>query len=92
MFLNKVAEFSGFSQTARLDVTGKYVGKLEVNGNLTVHKQLNVTHSVEVKGAVNAADIDVGGKIEADIIKCNRMRVGGKAEGPKPTLKQQTSM
>ena len=47
---------------------------------MTVHKQLNVSHSVEVKGSIDAADIDVGGKIEADAVKCGRMRVGGRAD------------
>ena len=45
-FLSKSKEFDWDSERARLDVTGRYVGKLEVNGNLTVHKQLNVSHSV----------------------------------------------
>ena len=73
-------EISSNSNRARLELTGRYVGKLEVNGNLTVHKQLNVSHSVQVKGSINAEDIDVGGKIQADAIKCSRIRVGGRAE------------
>ena len=61
-------------------MTGRYVGKLEVNGNLTVHKQLNVSHSVEVKGSINAEDIDVGGKIEAGTLNAAEIRVGGRAD------------
>ena len=49
IFLSKAAEISSGGQRARLDLTGRYVGKLEVNGNLTVHKQLNVSHSVKSK-------------------------------------------
>jgi cytoskeletal protein CcmA (bactofilin family) len=51
-----------------------------MTGNLMVHKKLNVSHSVEVTGAINAEDIDVGGKIEAGAIKCERIRVGGRAD------------
>ena len=80
IFLSKHAEISSGGQRARLELTGRYVGKLEVNGNLTVHKQLNVSHSVKVKGSIDAEDIDVGGRIQADTIKCNRIRVGGRAD------------
>jgi cytoskeletal protein CcmA (bactofilin family) len=79
-FLSKSKEFNWQSETARLDLTGRYVGKLEVNGNLTVHKQLNISHSVKVTGLINSADIDVGGRIQAGSIKCNRIRVGGRAD------------
>ena len=80
IFLSKHAEISSGGQRARLDLTGRYVGKLEVNGNLMVNKQLNVSHSVTVKGSIDAGDIDVGGRIQADTIKCNRIRVGGRAD------------
>jgi len=55
-------------------------GRLEMNGNLTVQKRLDVGHSIQVQGAVKAEDIDVGGKIFAETINCNRMRVGGHAD------------
>jgi cytoskeletal protein CcmA (bactofilin family) len=35
---------------------------------------------VKVTGAINAEEIDIGGKIQADSIKCERMRVGGRAD------------
>jgi cytoskeletal protein CcmA (bactofilin family) len=79
-FLSKSKEFTWQSETARLDLTGRYAGKLEVNGNLTVHKQLNVSHSVKVTGQIDSSDIDIGGKIQARAIKCNTMRVGGRAD------------
>jgi len=79
-FFSRQAEANFGGQRARLDLTGRYVGKLEVNGNLTVHNQLSVSHSVEVKGNVAAADIDVGGKIDAETISCSRIRVGGRAD------------
>jgi len=80
VFMSKTGELNAGGQSARLELIGRYVGKLEVSGNLTVHKQLNVSHSVEVKGAIIAGDIDVGGKIEAGAVKCGRMRVGGRAD------------
>ncbi|HKM59696.1 MAG TPA: hypothetical protein VJY36_02365 [Candidatus Bathyarchaeia archaeon] len=80
IFLSKHKEISSNGQRARLDLTGRYVGKLEVNGNLIVHKQLNVSHSVDVKGSIDAGDIDVGGIIQAGAIKCGRIRVGGRAD------------
>ena len=35
---------------------------------------------MKVTGSINAEDIDVGGKIQADAIKCGRIRVGGRAD------------
>ncbi len=80
VFLSKLREIRSSSNRARLELTGRYVVKLEVNGNLIVHNQLNVSHSVLVKGLINAANIDVGGKIQADSIKCDQMRVGGRVD------------
>ena len=80
IFFSKGDEISSGSNRARLELTGRYAGKLEVNGNLTVHKQLNVSHSVQVKGLIDASEIDVGGKIHANDIKCRRIRVGGRAD------------
>ncbi len=79
IFLSKLKDIRGGSNRARLEITGRYAGKLEVTGNLTVHKQLSVSHSVKVSGAINASEIDVGGKVEAGVIKCDRIRVGGRA-------------
>lgn len=80
IFLSKIGEINASSNRARLELTGRYVGKLEVNGDLTVHNLLNVGHSVQVKGIINADGIEVGGKIEAGAIRCNRIRVGGRAD------------
>ncbi|MDA4130070.1 MAG: polymer-forming cytoskeletal protein [Thaumarchaeota archaeon] len=55
-------------------------GVLEVRGNLTVHKLLDVGHSIEATGTIRAEDIDVGGKIEAKTLIGSRLRVGGKVE------------
>jgi len=55
-------------------------GKLQVNGNLTVHKRLDVGHSIEVRGMIKAEDIDVGGTALAGSIICSRLRVGGYAQ------------
>ena len=52
-------------------------GVLKVHGNLTVHKKLDVVHSIEADGSVKAEEIDVGGKIYAKAIDCKKMRVGG---------------
>lgn len=51
-----------------------------MTGNLIVHKQLNVSHSVHVKGSIRAEEIDVGGTVQADAISCVRIRVGGRAD------------
>jgi len=80
VFLSRRGELTSGSNRARLELTGRYPGKLEVNGNLTVHKQLNVTHSVKTTGLITAEKIDVGGKIEAGSIKCGQIRVGGQAD------------
>ena len=55
-------------------------GRLEVKGSLTVHKRLDVGHSIEATGTIKAQDIDVGGKISADTLYCSRIRVGGRAD------------
>jgi cytoskeletal protein CcmA (bactofilin family) len=53
-------------------------GTLKVNGDLTVHKLLDVTHSIDVAGLVKAGEIDVGGRIYSNAIECEgRIRVGG---------------
>ena len=80
VFLSKLKQANLGSNRARLELTGRYSGQLEVKGNLIVHKQLNISHIVKVTGAINAKDIDIGGKIQADAIKCEQMRVGGRAE------------
>ena len=79
-FLSREISFTVLSNRQRIEVTGRHVGHLEVNGNLTVHKQLNVSHSVQVTGSIKAEEIDVGGKIQAETIRCNRIRVGGRAD------------
>jgi cytoskeletal protein CcmA (bactofilin family) len=53
-------------------------GKLIVNGDLTVHKGLDVAHTVEAVGVIHANSIDVGGKMMAKSISCEgSVRVGG---------------
>jgi cytoskeletal protein CcmA (bactofilin family) len=53
-------------------------GKLTVSGNLTVHKGLDVAHTVDASGTIHAHDIDVGGKMFARSISCGgSVRVGG---------------
>ena len=80
IFLSKETTFKVLSSKQRLEVTGRSVGKLEMNGNLNVRKQLNVSHTVQVKGSIKAEEIDVGGRIQADAVSCNRIRVGGRAD------------
>lgn len=53
---------------------------LLVTGDLEVHHRLDVSNSIEVRGAVAAEDVDVGGRIAAGSITCRSMRVGGVAE------------
>ncbi len=55
-------------------------GILKVQGDLAVHKLLDVDHSIEVSGSIRAAEIDVGGRINARNLSCTLMRVGGKVE------------
>lgn len=53
-------------------------GRLIVHGDLTVHKRLDVAHTVEANGLIRAKDIDVGGKVRAKSISCEgSIRVGG---------------
>ncbi len=77
VFFESSAKISGDLECDSLEC---HRGRLEVNGNLTVHKRLDVGHSIEVQGIINAQDIDVGGKIFAGAIICNRIRVGGRAD------------
>ena len=77
---SKTKETCYRSNRARLELTARHMGRLEVNGNLMVHQQLSVSHIVQVNGSISAGDIDVGGRIQANAIKCNRMRVGGRAD------------
>jgi predicted acyltransferase (DUF342 family) len=52
-------------------------GALKVNGDLVVHKLLDVVHSIDATGSIKAGEIDVGGKIKAKSIECHgRIRVG----------------
>jgi cytoskeletal protein CcmA (bactofilin family) len=56
-------------------------GTLTVNGDLTVHKLLDVVHSINSSGLIKAGEIDVGGKIRVKSIVCEgRIRVGGVLE------------
>ena len=80
VFISKTKEARLGSERARMELTGRFAGKLEVNGNLSVRKKLSVSHTVHVKGTIDASDIDIGGKVQADIIRCNNIRVGGQAD------------
>ena len=51
-----------------------------MSGDLTVHKRLDVAHSVETRGTISAAEIDVGGRVRARSISSDRVRVGGIVE------------
>ena len=53
-------------------------GRLNVTGNLTVHKGLDVAHTVNATGMISAHDIDIGGKMLAKSVACGgAVRVGG---------------
>ena len=52
-------------------------GKLRVNGSLTVRNEMDVAHSVEVEGKIRAQRIDVGGKLCAKGVNCERSVVVG---------------
>ena len=51
-----------------------------MDGDLTVHKGLDIAHSVEATGTIRAAEIDVGGKVRARAISSDRVRAGGIVE------------
>lgn len=78
------AEFSGNAtlecelecESLRLERSGR----LRTMGDLTVHRGLDVSNSIEVQGSVKAESVDVGGRIVARSISCKRMRVGGTAK------------
>jgi hypothetical protein len=55
-------------------------GTLRVNGDLVVHKILDVIHSIDSKGNIKAGQIDVGGRASASkSIECDgTTRVGGR--------------
>jgi cytoskeletal protein CcmA (bactofilin family) len=77
-YFEGAAEIEGDFECDSLRVSSG--GVLEVEGDLTVHKLLDVNHSVEVTGTIRAGEIDVGGKVEAKSLSCRQMRVGGKVE------------
>ncbi|MGB6672593.1 MAG: polymer-forming cytoskeletal protein [Candidatus Nitrosopolaris sp.] len=52
---------------------------LRIDGNLTVHKKLEIGQSIEVSGTIQAEEIDVVGKIRAQSIKCDRFNALGNA-------------
>lgn len=52
---------------------------LRIDGNLTVHKKLEIRESIEVSGTIQAEEIDVVGKIRAQSIKCDRFNALGNA-------------
>ena len=56
----------------------KHGGTLRVNGDITVQDLLDVQHSVYASGMIDAGEIDVGGRVNANSIRCkDRIRVGG---------------
>jgi len=68
-------------ESLRVEHSGKMgYADLLVLGNLTVHGRLDVSNSIEVEGAMNAEEVDVGGRVRARSVSCKRMRVGGIAE------------
>ena len=91
VFLSKTGELNAGGQRARLELTGRYVGKLEVSGNLTVHKQLNVSSLRASQRRNRSGDIDVGGKIEATPVKCGRIELAD-AQTSKTCSKPQALM
>jgi len=54
-----------------------FFGPVRVNGNLVVHKNLNVTSSIDAKGEIRAEEIDGGGRIVAGSIICKNIRITG---------------
>jgi cytoskeletal protein CcmA (bactofilin family) len=52
---------------------------LRIDGNLTVHKKLEIGKSIEVSGTIQAEEIDVVGNIHAQSIKCDRFNALGNA-------------
>jgi cytoskeletal protein CcmA (bactofilin family) len=70
------AEISSSFECEYLEV--KHGGTLKIDGDLFVHKLMDVAQVVDVNGKINAGEIDVGGKVFADSISCSgRVRVGG---------------
>jgi len=55
-------------------------GVLRIDGDLVVHKLLDVDHSIKAGGMIKAQDIDVGGRLNAKSLVCSKMRVGGTIE------------
>jgi cytoskeletal protein CcmA (bactofilin family) len=59
-------------------LTVKHGGALKVNGDLVVHKLLDALHVIDARGYIRAGEIDVGGRVAAYSILCEkRVRVGG---------------
>ena len=52
-------------------------GNVEVRGNLTVHGDLEMDASAEVRGTITAERVDVGGHLESMGIASKGVRVGG---------------
>ena len=82
VIVSKSAYFAGTSQVnCNFECDSLHVqhgGTLRVNGDLIVHKLLDVNHSIDVSGLIKAEEIDVGGRIYSKVIECDgRTRVGG---------------
>lgn len=62
-------------------LTVKHGGTLRVNGDLIVHDLLDVLHSVNASGLIDAGEIDVGGRVKSKSIRCkDRIRIGGQLD------------
>lgn len=64
-------------ETLKVGYTGRQ--PLLIDGNLTVHKKLEIGESIEVSGTIQAEEIEVMGKIRARSIKCDRFNALGNA-------------
>ncbi|MDG6904267.1 MAG: hypothetical protein JRN20_00620 [Nitrososphaerota archaeon] len=57
-----------------------HFGVVRIAGDLTVHSELDIIHSIEVSGAVNAGAITGEGKIHSDSIMAKKIRANGLME------------
>ena len=62
-----------------LEVGHRGLQPVRINGNLIVHRKLEISETVEVSGAITAGEIIATGKLKAQSIRCGALSTPGNA-------------
>lgn len=72
--------------TLRVD----HFGVVRIAGDLTVHSELDIIHSIEVSGAINAGAIIGEGKIRSNSVAAKKIRANGVMEVKKELITEES--